>query len=161
MLCVFLKCVYVCVYSSNGMPPSSIQQTHITSRQLGNIYVRVIVYVCVCVGGCVGSDPPSVFSCNPQQRFHFPVITCIDFPQPCSDTHIHTRRYPMILKGTHTDSHAYIHLYALIHTYFGYTRTYAVCLHWTGNIVFKSSPVGVRLVLTYGPHFCNHTLAGA
>ena len=126
----------VCVYSSNGMPPSSIHRTHITSRQLGNIYVCVIVYVCACLSVCVCvcSDPPSAFSCNPEQRFHFSVITCIDFPQPCSDTnthshahtHTHTRTHkhvhahPMILKVTHTHAHIHMllcaHIFARTHT---------------------------------------------
>ncbi len=102
--------------------------------QLGNIYVCVVVYVCVGVCVCVCSDPPSVFSCNPEQSFHFPVITCIDFPQPCSDTHshththTHTHRYPMILKVMHTGVHACTHSYALVHTHFAYTHTRSLSL---------------------------------
>lgn len=42
------------------------------------------MYVPVCGCGNVLQPPHSLLSCNPQQCFHFPVITSIDFPSPCA-----------------------------------------------------------------------------
>ena len=123
------------------------------------VCVRVRLHVCVC------SDPPSVFSCNPEQRFHFPVITCIDFPQPRSNTH--TLRDIRGSSQSHAQTHTRVHIHIFscnhthTHTLRRHTHVHRVCLCRSGDIVFSSSPGGVRLVLTYGAHFSNHTLAGA